>query len=1023
MQVGSAGKPAVFTIPAHRAFADALAAGLLAQYGRDPMHLARGIVLVPNNRAARAISNAFVRKTETGLLLPRLVPVGDPELGERLGSALDPIGEGADIPPAIQPMERQMILARMVQEARAATGQPIDAGEAMRLGNALGQTLDQLLIERIDPARLRNLNISGDLSDHWNKSLELFNILLDRWPRELAARGQIDLAEWRNRLLSHVAGRWRKDPPVGFVVAAGISTPAPAVAELLHAIARMPGGAVVLSDLDLNMTAEEWDSIGPFDSDPVTGYKKRAIETHPQFALKLLLDRMSVHRDEVALWRWGGGHDARAARSRNISNAMLPPRLTTKWRDLEKADRDLAGVRALEVATPAEEAQAIAIALREALETPGRTAALVTPDRALATRVSAHLARWGIEADDSAGRPLGELPPGTLLLALAEAAAQRFAPVALLALLKHPLVHAGEGRLVWLERVRELDLLLRGPRPPAGVAGVDQLIAKNAPIIPSEVEGREAGPTQRVATSPGTNGLERRTAKTLLSWWAEVRAILVPLEAALIGSTPLPAQLAALREAAGALTGEKIWAGHQGHHAANLYADMEVAAHQGPRETDPRALVFLLAEVLGSAAVRPPQGGHPRIAILGLLEARLQQADLMILGGLNEGTWPALPAPDPWLAPRIRQELGLPSLERRIGLSAHDLANGLGAPQVLITRARRDASAPAIASRFWLRLKAMAGPQWREASEYRSYALRIDASNGHFPAEQPAPCPPAAIRPRDIAVTDVDRLRADPYSFYARKVLGLSALDPVDAEPSAAWRGTAVHDVLEKWAREDHWDPGKLAERALAMLSGADAHPMMRALWKPRLMQAIEWTARQVAANLQAGRKPLLAEKWGRLGIGEVKLSGKADRIDLLADGTLAIVDYKTGKPPSGKQVAAGYSMQLGLLGLIAEQGEFDGLEKGRSVSAFEYWSLGRDSKADGFGYCQSPVDPKGSYGKIVTEEFTERAAALITDAVGKWLTGNEPFTARLHPEIPSYGDYDQLMRLEEWYGRGKADG
>ncbi|MBK5263729.1 MAG: double-strand break repair protein AddB, partial [Alphaproteobacteria bacterium] len=277
--MGKPEKPAVYTIPAHRAFADALATGLLAQHGKDRMALARGIILVPNNRAARAISEAFVRCTKTGLLLPRLVPIGDLDLGEKLGSALDPIGEGADIPPAIAPMERQMILARMVQEARALAGQPVDAGEAMRLGTALGQSLDQLLVERISPEKLRDLQIEGDLSEHWINSLELFNILLDHWPRELAVRGVIDQAERRNRLLAHIAERWHMTPPPGFVIAAGIATSAPAIAGLLHRVARMERGMVVLPDLDLNMTPEEWDSIGPFDPDPVTGFRKRAIET------------------------------------------------------------------------------------------------------------------------------------------------------------------------------------------------------------------------------------------------------------------------------------------------------------------------------------------------------------------------------------------------------------------------------------------------------------------------------------------------------------------------------------------------------------------------------------------------------------------------------------------------------------------------------------------------------------------------------------------------------------------------
>ncbi len=1000
---GERKRPAVYTIPAHRAFADALAAGIIAQHGDidrfGPMALARGIILVPNNRAARAISEAFVRRSEGGLLLPRLVPIGDPELDERLGGALDPIGAGADIPPAVPPMLRQMLLSRMVQDARAAAGQPVDAGEAMRLGQALGGTLDQLLIEQVDPAALRRVDV-GDLSTHWDKSLDLFKILFAQWPEELARRGMIDMTERRNRLLAHVAARWADAPPPGFVIAAGIATVAPAVAQVLYRVARMPRGQVVLAEVDQAMRGEEWDAIGPFDPDPVTGKRKRAHETHPQFLLKLLLDRMGIARDEVALWRWGGGHDARAARSRNISNAMLVPAFTSKWRDLETADRSLAGVRALEAATPGEEAQAIALALREALETPGRTAALVTPDRALATRVAAHLRRWGIEADDSAGQPLSQLPPGTLLIALAEAAAQRFAPVALLTLLKHPLVMRGERRLGWLEHVRRLDMLIRGPRPPAGLDGIDRLVAAQ--------DGEDRS---------------KRLRAEVRAWWPEARALLEPLERAFAIGEGLPMLLAALRAAAGELSGDAAWAGHQGHAAAALVGELEAAAPEGPRRADAQAMPALLERMLANVAVRPPQGGHPRVAIWGSLEARLQQADLMILSGLNEGTWPALPAPDPWLAPRIRQELGLPGLERRIGLAAHDFASGLGAPEVLITRARRDAGAPAIASRFWLRLKAMSGPQWvrreEDARRYLEMARRIDAPDAHRPAGRPAPVPSLDARPTKIAVTDVDRLKADPYAFYARKILKLSALDPVDADPSAAWRGTEVHRILQRWAIEDGCNPDRLEARARDLLAGADAHPLMRALWQPRLLEAVRWIAAEVAKDRLAGRTIALVEEKGEAMLAGVTLNGTADRIDRMADGKLAIIDYKTGKPPSGKMVAAGFALQLGLLGLIAEGGGFETLGGGTLAGAFEYWSLGK--KGDSFGYRESPVDDEGKRDKVVTADFTAKAYDDFEKAAGTWLTGMAPFIAKLNPEIPSYGDYDQLMRLEEWYGREAA--
>ena len=991
--MGDRTRPALFNIPAHRAFSDALAAGIVAQHGADPMALAQGMILLPTNRAIRAVSDAFVRRSAGGLLLPRLVAIGDPDLGEQAGGALDPLAEGEAISPAIPPMRRQMILARMVQQA---SGQPMDAAQAIKLGQALGTVLDQMQVERVPITALSELTLSDELSGHWQRSLDLFSILIRRWPEELARLGLIDLADRRNRLFDRLAARWAAEPPSGFVIAAGIATTAPAVAGLLRRISVLPRGSVVFAGLDHEMDEAAWDAIGPFAPDPVTGRAPPAHETHPQYALKRLLNGMSATRDDVALWRWGSEHDARAVRSRNISNAMLPPRLTSRWRDLKTADRSLTGVEALEVATPGEEAQAIAIALREAVETQGRTAALVTPDRQLATRVSAHLARWGISADDSAGLPLSRLPPGTLLIALAQAVAERFAPVALLTLLKHPLVMRGEERLPWLEGVRGLDLLLRGPRPPAGLQGVDLLLA--------EREGEDRQQALRAQTR---------------QWWSKARALLEPLEQACSAAPTFAAQLAALREQAGALTGDAIWSGVQGHAAADLFAEMEQAAPEGPQQSDIRSLPTLLDHMLGGVSVRPVQGGHPRISILGLIEAQLVQTDLMILGGLNEGTWPGLPSPDPWLAPRIRRELGLPGLETRIGRAAHDFASALGAPHVLITRSRRGSGGPAIASRFWLRLKAMAGPQWKIADRYAALAQALDRPARHQPSRRPAPVPPASVRPKLIPVTDVDRLKADPFAFYAKRILRLNRLDPVDADAGPAWRGTAVHEILQRWAEAGQRDPADLEARARAMFDRPDVHPLLKALWQPRLIEAIRWIAAEVTADQAAGRSILGVETDGRAEIAGVTLTGKADRIDRMPDGSLAIVDYKTGKPPSAKQVKAGYSLQLGLLGLIAERGGFPAIHGARTAGCFEYWSLAK--KNDAFGYRESPVDPMGKRDKIVTGSFTALVHDWFEKIAGDYLTGNAPFDAQVNPEVANYGDYDQLMRLEEWYGRDDA--
>lgn len=976
--------PRVFTIPPHRAFADALAAGLIALYGRGETGLARGIVLVPNNRAARAVADAFVRRSGGGLLLPRLVPVGDPELEERIGGALEPLGGEDLIPPAVEPLERLFLLARLIQQHLGG----VEAAEALRLAGDLARTLDQLLVEEIDPARLRGFAAElPDLSLHWQKSLDRLGVILDQWPRLLAERGRIDLADRRNRLLGAVARRWQSAPPPGFVAAAGITSPAPAIARLLRVVARLGEGLVIFPGLDLDMAADEWESLGPHEPDEATGLRLRSIETHPQFHLKLLLDRMSVGRGEVERWRWGGGRDAPAVRSRAIANAMKPAAFTDRWQGLRPAERRLTGVRALELADPAEEAQTIAVALREALETPGRTAALVTPDRNLARRVSARLRRWGIEADDSAGRPLSQLAPGTLLLGLATAAAEQFAPVPLLALLKHPLVSKGEGRLDWLEGARALDLALRGPRPPAGLDGI---------------AGHLLDRSQR----------DRDRRERAFAWWQDVAPRLRALERGFRAeSADLAGLIGLLRETASQLTGDSVWAGPAGRAAAELLASAEPASAHGPERIAPASLPALLEQLLAAVAVRPPFGQHPRLFIWGLIEARLQSADLVVLGGLNEGVWPQLPTPDPWLAPRVRHELGLPGLERRIGLAAHDFAVALGGREVLVTRARRDSRAPAIASRFWLRLEAMTAGITRSPL-HRGWARALDRPAAYLPAARPAPRPPVELRPRRIAVTDVDRLKADPFAFYARKMLALAPLDPIDADPSAAWRGSAVHRALEAWMKEDDCEPSKLRPRAEALLRETSAHPLMRALWQPRLLEAIDWIAAEMAKNLASGRRPAAAEAKGQCEVDGIKLYGEADRIDRLADNRLAIVDYKTGKPPSAKAVAEGYSMQLGLLGLIAARGGFEGIEG--LPAAFEYWSLARD-RSGRLGYVASPV---GGRSGIEAAEFTTLAARNFLAAAARWLTGDEAFTAKLHPEYAPYGDYDQLMRLDEWYGR-----
>src|SRR4051794_39630215 len=349
----AAERPTVFTIPSHRSFADSLVAGLIARHGKDPLSLAQGRILLPNNRAVRTVTEAFVRASGGGLLLPRLIPIGDPELEEGIGGALDPIDQLEPVAPAIEPTERLLTLASIVR------GGGESSAEGLRLAAELSRTLDALSIEEIDPRTLRGaVGESQELAEHWQKSLERLQLIVEHWPGILAERGAIDLPERRNLLLRKLAERWKTQPPPGFTVAAGITTSAPAVAALVARVARIPEGIVVLPGLWLGdvFPQEEWDSLGPDD-------KHRGEATHPQFHLKLLLDRIGVGREEVQRWRWSGRSASPPARSRAVANAMASPDYSHKWETLRPAERRLSGIRLAELSDPAAEAQAIALAL------------------------------------------------------------------------------------------------------------------------------------------------------------------------------------------------------------------------------------------------------------------------------------------------------------------------------------------------------------------------------------------------------------------------------------------------------------------------------------------------------------------------------------------------------------------------------------------------------------------------------------------------------------------------------------
>ncbi len=956
----------LFTIPSHRSFVDGLAAGLLDE--TDKAELARTTVLLPNRRAVRALTEAFVRLAGGALLLPRMLPIGDVGEDETLGAFDELMALEADMPPPADNFERRMLLMQLVQR-----WQPRAAVEALRLADALGRTLDQLQLEEIDPKLLLE-NDEGEFGEHWKQTLTFLGIVVDQWPKILSASGKIDRVTRRQALLRGIAGYWQKSSPERRIVAAGLSSADPAVALLLRTVAGLPRGAVVFPGLDI--ASEDWDTLDNFPG-------------HPQASMRQMLDRMGVTREEVQVWPAVSPRDGPEPRVEAIVHALALPKSTACW----PKSSEYSGLKIVVAANAAEEATVIALAMRRQLETKGARAALVTPDRTLARRVTAQLGRWQIGVDDSAGTPLSRLPSGTFLTTALEAGSRKFAPGALLALLKHPLCGPEDetGRLIWLDNVRRLDLALRGVRPAPGLKGISQRVQTAAKMVMSVGE-----------------------AKALETWWRDTETRLTPLQAMMDGPARLGVSADSLRAFAEGLAGERLWRGQAGRAASELIASL-IAYGDAAGIIPPDDLPALFAAMANDVAVRPAYGKHPRLAIYGLLEARLQRADLMILGGLNEGVWPAADSFDPWLPPVIRRRLGLPAGERSIGLAAHDFVSAAGAGAVLLTRARRDATAPTVPSRFWLRLTAFADGRMSVDEGLLAAARTIDRRPPVPSALPPAPRPSAAQRPKKLSVTQVDRLRADPFSFYAQTILNLNVLDSLDADPSAAEKGTLVHAMLERLIEADElFDAGARRRVMGEVLAEFADQPLVGALWRPRVERMLDWVAETLAMRRDMGWHMTFAERAGTIQASGVELKGKADIVQRGPDG-LAIVDFKTGRLPAARQVEAGFALQLGLLAWIAESGALADIDA-TAVRELAYWKLSGGERA--IGEMKTTAKHFAAAWNDVTA-FIAMCRGVFEEVAARYLTGSDPFEAKVHPEYAAHmHDFDHLSRLAEWQGR-----
>ena len=1034
--------PRVFTVPPGAPFlatlADVLLAGELVPFDRaDPLAVAGVTVLLPTRRAVRAFADHLAaRLGPEAALLPAIRPIGDIDEEDHLldSAAAETAAERLILPATIAPLTRRLALTRLTLAwashmrlhplglpAEPAPGKPpgkppgeplripASAADALRLAGDLARLIDDMETAGVDAAALAGL-APEDHAEYFRFTLNFLKIVTEAWPAYLDERHLVDPAIRRDTLIRARAERLAKAGASGPIVAAGSTGSIPATAELLRAIAHLPQGAVVLPGLDRHIDAAGWEAIGA-DAAPAHG--------HPQHGLRQLIATIGVAREDIVPL----GSAPAPARVALLSEAIRPASTLEAWAAFTPGEDALAGADLIVARNEQEEATAIAVAIREAVEAPEATVALVTPDRALARRVAVELRRWNLAVDDSAGVRLERERHGVFARLLADAAAADGDPVALLALLKHPFARFGMPRALCRRAAGVLELaLFRGHRVPGGVARLAEALAR----AEAEAAADWRTPVARKRLTPEDWRLADRLVACLVD-------CLSPLEGAARAGAPLSAAALAglLTEALSAAaqdeTGDTgpLWTEAGGTALARLLENLATDEEATTLLLPPADLPFFLGALLADVSVQRPVAGEPRVHIWGALEARLQSVDCLILGGLDEGVWPSEPHTDPWLSRAMRNALGLPAPERRIGLSAHDFFQHLAAPRVIVSRAGKRGGAPTVESRWLQRLHALAGSKQAEAfaargARYLALARALDRAAETVPVKRPEPRPPLAARPAGLSITEIETLIRDPYAVYAKHVLRLQPLDPLGRVPDAGLRGTLLHEALGRFTGE--WrGPYDAAAEARLLAIGAETlaaiadFPDVHAVWSIRFAAIARWlVAFEAARSAKVAARH--AEISGTLDIpagdGVFTLRGRADRVDVMADGSVAIYDYKTGTPQTDRSVFAGLTPQMTLEAAMVRHGGFEKISEGASVSELAWLAIGKVGRGEPYISAVTRKD------KVTADGLAEQAIVMLAGLVGAFRRPGHPYASRLRPRMEStryQSDYDHLARVREW--------
>ena len=1032
--------PNVYSIEPNQKFLKELAIGIIneisANNSKSGFELSDAVILLPTKRAARELAHQFlIAREEEATILPRIRTLGDIDPDDINLQELDGINT-----PAISSTARQFLLSKFIAARNNALSENNqgswgnDSVAVLGAADSLADLLESAELgaspdNPVDWSKLDTLVEDSEFAKHWELSTKFLEIVTKAYPEYLKQSGLIDPALRRRLAIEKLTADWKVNPPDYPVIIAGSTGAVQSTRGLMHVVSRLEKGAVILPGLDKQM-GSAWLNIA---SD----------HGHPQRAMHDTISYIGIRREEVKTWSFTAApSDYLLARRTLLNTALIPREATADWRKIidtigkETIENGLNGLSLIEAETEDEEAGAIALEMRETLEHSGQTCVLVTPSADIARRVSAKMQKWGIKLDISSGVGINETKLGVFIKLVAEFTQDYGNPIIIASLLSHPHCHFGFG--AWDKKLNATSLeleLLRGPRRKEELSELLNL-AQNM----EDAQWK----------NPKVN--KDRTIKLLENILEVSRKIedlkqelnpqnLSDVAKFLLGACEL---VAANNDTDGGF----IYKGEAGKAAAAFFSDL-IENGEGfipkdlPRNLDDGIKVII--SLLKNVVVRP-RGTNPNLSIIGPLEARLLSFDKTILAGLDEGVWPKPPDNDPFLSRPMREKLGLQSRDLRLGLSAHDFAQFATAPKVIITRAARRSGSPAVPSRWIWRLKTLInGALGVEIGEkiLKDGSNALELFRALEPQKQaainiePRPTPPLDARPKRYSATQIETWIRDPYKLYIQQILKLRDLEPIGGEISAKERGSAIHaalEILPLWSDDFPDDPFQalmdiMKQELIAVGYYGDELSDELASLEPTATLIADRAIEDNANNIKN-----YAEKWANYSLetdaGAVEVFAKIDRIDIDKENNYEIWDYKTGKPPTDKQIASLISPQLPVTAFILQKShKFQDDRENKSaktikkIKAFGHIRVGNDDPK--FMEYTGKLDRGKTL--VTIPDLITNTEKTIRNLFEKYMKEDMPYVSKPRPQFTPKVNYedmvDRLARRAEWASADDNEG